>query len=147
MPGEVLRYDLKTANRSPDELLTRAIAAYSPQSIAIGQVVEYLYVVPAHSASHYAVGKPLPEIIVCTDATQTFFPETGPFRQIEIEKMYAAVFRVFLDPRLYRSTVALAGQHPQFEIPRHLKHPMPPNTDLATKPGLTCVCRDENFQS
>ena len=79
MPGEVLRYGLKTTDRSPYEFLTRAIAAYSPESIAIGQMVEYLYVVPAHSATHYAVGEQLPEIIVCADATETLFPEACPF--------------------------------------------------------------------
>ena len=54
-------------------------------------------------------------------------------------------FRVFINPSFNSATITLACKHPQFEVTRHLQHPMPPHTNLATQPRLTSIRRHKNL--
>ena len=100
-----------------------------------------LDIILLHGPFHDAVGADLPDVVVGTHSAQPLLPEPGPSRPVVIQEMYTAVFRVFRNPGLYRMTVALAGQYPEFEILRHFQHPVPAHTYLASESRLAGIPR------
>ena len=109
----VVRYGFEASYRPPDKCLLRAIVTDRPKSVAISEVMECCDAVGLHGALDDAVGKALPNIIIRTHASKSFFPKSRPLRKIEVEEMNPGIFGMSCDPRLDSVAVALARQNPK----------------------------------
>ena len=139
------RYGFQTSYGSPYEELLLSIATHLPQCVSVGEMVENPDIILLHGPFYYAVGTHLPYIIIGTHAAQALFPETCPFGPVVIQPVDIFICGMLVNPGLDGVPIAFACQHPQFEVLRHLQHPVPSHANLTAQARFTSIGRDKNF--
>lgn len=143
MAREFFWYCFQPTYRPPNKMFLLAIPADLPHCIAVCQMMEHVNPMLLHRFLHNCIAPPLPQIVIGSHPTKPLLPPSRPLWQVIVEPVYATIFWMHLYPWLDILPVALTGQYPEFKVLRHLEHPVPPHTYLASEVRLTCVGGDK----